>query len=130
MPKNPEKSAFSIVSNQVPTGSPPPWPLGLHGLALWNRVMAEYGIRDTGGLEILAQACAAEDRAEALAEAIARDGAIVYGRGMVPRAHPAVKDELACRAFIVRSLERLGLNIESVNAGPGRPATPSGWTGE
>jgi hypothetical protein len=35
----------------------------------------------------------------------------------------------ACRAFINRSLERLGLNVEAVKAGPGRPATSMGWTG-
>jgi hypothetical protein len=79
---------------------------------------------------ILAQLCAALDRAESLKEAIERDGAVVYSRAGVPKTHPAVKDELGCRAFITRSLERLGLNVEAVKPGPGRPATSMGWTGD
>jgi hypothetical protein len=120
---------FSIVPPEPTAGLPPPRPLGTQGMALWTKVMAEYGIRDTGGCELLAQACQALDRAEALAAVIARDGEVVYSRTGIPKAHPAVKDELACRAFIVRTLERLGLNVEGVK-GPGRPASPMGWVGE
>jgi len=56
------------------TVSSPPRQLGEHGLALWNSVMAEYRIEDRGGIELLAQACTALDRAESLAQAVARDG--------------------------------------------------------
>jgi len=80
-------------------------------------------IHDTGGIELLAQACAAEDRAENLADAIARDGEVIHSRTGVPKTHPAVKDELACRAFIVKTLERLGLNVEAIKQ-PGRPPKP------
>jgi hypothetical protein len=65
----------------------------------WNRVVGVYRIEDVGGIELLAQACAGEDRAEMLAEAIERDGAVVYSRSGVPRTHPAIKDEITCRAF-------------------------------
>jgi hypothetical protein len=41
---------------------------------LWDEIQAAYGITDRGGVELLAQACAACDRAEALAAAIATDG--------------------------------------------------------
>jgi hypothetical protein len=128
MPKSPENRPFSIVPPE-PVGSPPPRPLGRHGQALWNAVMGEYGIKDTGGIELLAQACGAVDVIEMLGEAIARDGAIVYSRAG-PKAHPAVKDQIAARAFVVRTLERLGLNVEAVKPGPGRPATSMGWTGQ
>jgi hypothetical protein len=91
-------------------------------------VQREYAIADVGGRELLAQACAAEDRAESLAAAIARDGDVIYSRTGVPRTHPAVKDELACRAFVVRTLERLGISIEAVKP-PGRPPSGGlGWT--
>jgi hypothetical protein len=90
--------------------------------------MREYGITDRGGIELLAQACGAVDRIEALREAIDRDGEVVIVRG-VPRAHPGLRDELAARAFVVRTLERLGLNVEAVKAGPGRPPRAYGWTG-
>ena len=125
MAKVPEKPSFSIVAGDT-AGPSPPRPLGQHGAALWQRVQREYRIEDVGGCELLAQACAAEDTAESLAEAIARDGHVIHSRTGVPRTHPAVKDELACRAFVVRTLERLGLNVEAVKP-PGRP--PGGGLG-
>jgi|SRR5215469_15135591 len=90
--------------------------------------VSEYAIHDVGGIELLAQACAAEDTAESLAAAIARDGHVIYSRTGVPRSHPRVKDELACRAFVVRTLKRLGISIEAVKP-PGRPPGGGlGWT--
>ena len=125
MAKTPEKPPLSLVASETAVISPPR-PLGPHGASLWQRVMREYGIADTGGIELLCQACQALDRAENLADAIARDGATIYSRTGVPRSHPSIKDELACRAFVVRTLERLGISIEAVKP-PGRP--PSGGLG-
>jgi hypothetical protein len=122
MPKPPDKPPLSLVASET-IGISPPRPLGPHGASLWQRVMREYGISDTGGIELLAQACQALDRAEALADAIARDGATIYSRTGVPKTHPACKDELACRAFVVKTLERLGLNVEAISK-PGRPTKP------
>jgi len=53
-----------------------------------------------------------------LAEAIARDGAVVYSRTGVPKSHPAVKDELAARALVIRTLERLGITTEAIRPTP------------
>jgi hypothetical protein len=125
MAKTPEKTQFSLVTSETSV-PPPPRPLGPHGMALWDAVQREYGIRDRGGIELLAQACGALDLVEALDEAIARDGPIVYGRAG-PKAHPAVKDQIAGRAFVVRTLERLGLNIEAVKP-VGRPPGFASWT--
>jgi hypothetical protein len=86
--------------------------------------MREYAIRDRGGIEILAQLCAAQDRVESLRAAIDQDGETVHTK-TGPRAHPALRDELQLRAFICRSLERLGLNIEPIRS-PGRPPK-LGW---
>jgi hypothetical protein len=130
MPNTPAKPAFSIVSPETTGRAPgrdPPRPLGEPGRALWDRVQGEYGIEDIGGIELLAAACSTLDRAEELSAIIADDGAVIRSDSGVPRAHPAVKDELACRAFVVRTLERLGLNIEAVKP-VGRPPRPSGWT--
>jgi hypothetical protein len=118
---NPPLSLVSPDANRIA----PPRPLDSHGAALWDRVMAAYSITDEGGIELLAQACAALDRAEALREAIDRDGEVIRARSG-PKVHPACKDELACRAFVVRTLERLGLNVEAVKS-PGRPTNPHGW---
>ena len=127
MPKTPEKPPFSIVSGET-VGISPPRPLGSHGAALWDRVQREYAITDCGGVELLCQACQALDRAEALAEAIARDGAVVYNRAGAPRSHPSIRDELQLRAFIVKTIEKLGINFESIKP-VGRPSAAIGWTG-
>jgi hypothetical protein len=60
-----------------------------------------------------------------LAARIANDGEIIYLRN-VPKAHPAIKDELALRAFVARTLQRLGLTGNHVRP-VGRP--PSGGIG-
>jgi hypothetical protein len=88
--------------------------------------MAEYAISDTGGIELLAQAGAALDRVETLSARIAEDGEVVYGKAG-PRAHPALRDELAGRAFIVRTLQKLGLNFEAIKP-LGRPNAAIGVT--
>ena len=124
MPKPPGKPPLSIVANETTTISPPR-PLGTHGRALWDRVQREYHIDDVGGVEILAQICAAEDRVEALREQINADGPLIRTRNGV-KANPLLRDETALRAFIVRTVERLGLNVEAVKP-PGRP--PGGGLG-
>ena len=107
------------------TGISPPRPLGQHGLALWNGVQSAYRIDDIGGIQLLTLAAQALDRVEALAERISADGEVVHTRAG-PKAHPALRDELAGRAFIARTLERLGLNVETIKP-LGRPS--KGWRG-
>jgi hypothetical protein len=103
------------------TGSQPSRPLGVHGRALWGKVTAEYDISDAAGVEMLTQACQAVDLAEALSARIAEDGEIVRTPTGI-KSHPAIKDGLTARAFVVRTLQKLGLNFEPLRAGPGRPA--------
>ena len=128
MAKTPANPSFSVIP---PRSIEPPRPLGAHGKRLWEEIQREYAIVDTGGVEVLAQLCAALDRAEQLAEAIGRDGALIPsgkdGAGPL-KAHPGCREELACRSFVVRSLERLGLNVPVTPArGPGRPPKRYGW---
>jgi hypothetical protein len=130
MAKTDAKPAISVVSAATLQGNEPPRPLGTHGLALWQAIQAEYRIQDSGGCEILAQLCASADRAEQLAEAIDRDGVLIPANkdGTGLKAHPAVREELACRSFVVRSLERLGISISVVpTRPPGRPPKSYGW---
>jgi hypothetical protein len=119
-----KKPPLTVVETRS-TAVQPPRRLGKHGMALWRDVMDEYRITDRGGIEILAQICAAADRAEALAECIAEDGECVRGKSGI-KAHPALREEISCRAFVVRGLERLGLNVEVVKAA-GRPGKFSSW---
>jgi hypothetical protein len=119
MPKPADRPPLTLL-DPASIGISPPRPLGQHGLALWNSVQTAYQIDDIGGRELLAQACAAADRVEALAERISVDGEVIHTRNG-PKAHPALRDELAGRAFIVRTLERLGLNVETIKP-MGRPS--------
>jgi hypothetical protein len=93
---------------------------------LWRRVQREYAIRDSGGLELLYQICAARDRLAELDAAISDSGVLVQTRTGL-KGNPALRDELACRAFIARSLARLGVTSEPLHS-PGRPATGLGIT--
>ena len=120
-----KKQPLTVVGSTT-TLPQPPIKLDDHGARLWRSVMGEYAITDIGGIELLTQACLSLDRASELAARIAHDGAVIYPKG-VPRAHPAVKDELACRAFVVRTLQKLGLNVEQVKQ-PGRPSSGVGIT--
>jgi hypothetical protein len=126
MAKSPGNPPLTLI-NPAPTGGiSPPRQLGQHGLALWNSIQIAYRIDDVGGIELLAQACAAADRVEALAARISADGEVIPTQAG-PKAHPALRDELHGRAFIVRTLERLGLNVEAIKP-VGRPSR-SGWRG-
>jgi hypothetical protein len=122
-----KKPSLSVVAPGA-NGIAPPRPLGRHGAALWDRVMRAYRIEDEGGIELLALACQSLDRAEALREAIDRDGEVILNSKGESRVHPGIKDELANRALVARLLERLGLNVEAVKS-PGRPPPQRGWSG-
>ena len=107
---------------------PPPDPIetpdGLEaagaGQALWAEVQRQYRIDDIGGYETLRQICCAVDMIARLRQRIDADGAIIEGpNGM--REHPGLKMELQYRSFVVRGLARLGLSIEPLRSGPGRP---------
>jgi hypothetical protein len=118
MTKTPSRPPFTLIAPSA-TINEPPRKLGEHGRVFWDAVMSEYRIDDCGGTELLFQICAAVDRVEALAERISADGEVVHTRSG-PRAHPALRDELAGRAFIARSLARLGITVETVKP-IGRP---------
>jgi hypothetical protein len=89
MAKKPKPSLQLVRSDEASTGTQPRRDVGVHGRKLWDDVMREYAIEDSGGLEMLAQACQALDRAEALREEIDRDGAVIRARGMA-KDHPAL----------------------------------------
>jgi hypothetical protein len=106
----PHMAKLKLVKPSPATWAAPSRTLGKHGRSLWDRVMIDYEISDIGGLEMLMQACAALDRAEALRIEIDRDGEVIRVRGTV-KDHPALKHELANRAFVVRTLARLGSQL-------------------
>jgi hypothetical protein len=97
----------------------PPGDLGPTGVELWRSIQEQYQIGDSGGLAMLKLACASADRAERCRAQSDEEGEVVRGRTGI-RDHPLLKHELAARSFTVRTLQRLGLDVEPV--GPrGRP---------
>jgi hypothetical protein len=118
MPRKPKLAL--IPAQPEPEGLPPPDGLGATGTALWRKITTLYAFDDPGSVETLFQACAAADRAEACREAIESDGVLIRTKAGV-RDHPLIKHELAARAFTVRSLARLGLDLEPVRDRVGRP---------
>ena len=107
------------------TSIKPPRKLGEAGLFLWDFIQSEYRIDDHGGIELLMQCCECSDRIVRLGERITADGEIIETKAG-PKVHPAIKEELAGRQFICRTLERLGLNLEAIKP-EGRPSTA--WKG-
>jgi hypothetical protein len=122
-----KKPQISLVGTAPATGPQPPRPLDKYGRSLWSRVLSEYEITDASGVEYLTQACEGLDLIGELREQIARDGAVVLVRG-VPKAHPALRDLLAAKAFVTRTLGRLNLDTEAIKP-IGRPAGRGGWRG-
>jgi hypothetical protein len=111
-----------------PGSHEPPGELGAVGLSLWRDIVANYEFSDRASYETLFQASCAADRAAKLRAQIDADGEVLWIKGVV-RDHPALKHEIANRSFVVRTLARLGLDLEPLRSGPGRPAGGIGWTG-
>jgi hypothetical protein len=100
----------------------PPGKLGRTGAKLWRDIVSVYEFDSAASYQTLYEACAAADRAQQLRERIDRDGVVLTTATGVLKDHPALRHELASRAFVVRSLARLGLDLEPVRPQPGRPA--------
>src|SRR5262245_54149155 len=100
---------------------PPPSDFGQAGRDLWANIHGDYNIDDAGGIEMLKQACLAADRAARCREQINQDGEIIQTRAGGAKEHPLLRAELAAMAFIVRTLQRLGLNVEPLRPTVGRP---------
>jgi hypothetical protein len=118
---------LSIVPAPGAVTADPPANLGPAGTNLWRSILSQYDIRDSGGLALLEQAAFANDRAQRLRVEIDAAGEILHTRNG-PREHPGLKAELASRAFVARTLCKLGLNVEPLRPSVGRP--PSSWRSE
>ena len=112
-----------IDSASKPDSLAPTPGLGEAGAKLWHAIHADYVIDDAGGLAMLQQICAAADRVAEYAVTIARDGPTIRTKAGL-KDHPLLRHELAAQSFIVRSLHRLGLDIEPARHEIGRPAGP------
>ena len=100
-----EKPTLSVVNaNAV---KPPPR-LGADGQALWNRLACAYDFSDECGRELLAQICEAARTIRNLSDEIEDNGALLRSRNGAFKRNRVHRDMLAARAFIVRTMLRLG----------------------
>jgi hypothetical protein len=102
---------LAVVPERRPTSPQPPRKLGEPGLTLWTSIQREYRITDVGGIELLLQCCHAVDRMKELTDQIDADGPTIRSKAGL-RSHPLLKEELAIRGFVVRTLARLGISEE------------------
>jgi len=112
MPKPPKKPNLAIVDSSPLNPLAPPATLGAAGAKLWSSIQADFRIDDAGGREMLQQICGAADTVADCDAIIAADGRLIRTKNGVLKEHPLLKAQLAARSFIVRSLHRLGLDIE------------------
>jgi hypothetical protein len=126
LPPRTDKPPLAIIDAPAAEPPTPPRTLGPAGQDLWTRVQAEFVIDDVGGVELLAQCCEAADLVQELSECIAREGKTLQTKTGL-RAHPALRDMLSARAFVVTTLRRLGVIDERI-ARMGRPSGPH-WRG-
>jgi hypothetical protein len=122
-----ENERLKVIPGPRPTTAAPPATLGQPGTNLWRSIMSEYALRDSGGLTMLEQACIGIDRAAEAADTVAREGITIKTPSGL-KEHPAAKTELMYRSFVVRTLAKLGLDVEPVRA-KGRPTTAASWKG-
>ena len=120
-----KKSRLTLVDQSDVTSLSPPATLDETGRKLWQSIMSEYRIEDSGGREMLKQICEAADSVAEFSAIIARDGPVVRTKAG-PKDHPLVKHALAARSFVVRSLHRLGLDVEPIGR-IGRPTLHEQW---
>ena len=89
---------------------------------LWDMVLEAHDVDDVASRDAVWLACEQLDRAEALAREIKKDGCVLRSKtSSMVRDHPAIKHELACRAFVCKQLRELGLTRADVRRGSGRP---------
>jgi hypothetical protein len=115
-----KKPVLTVIRSDGKPASTPPI-LGKSGAKLWQSIQSEYRIDDAGGRAILLQICLTLDRADECAEALDGDGVMIRTKSGGLRDHPLLKLELASRSFVVKSLHKLGLDIEPSRATTGRP---------
>jgi len=100
---------------------PVPAHLDSVGAELWRQITSEFQWDDGATYQILEQACFARQRAERCRRFVDDQGEMLVVKGIL-RSHPLLRDEIANRALCARLLGRLGLDLEPLRSGPGRPS--------
>lgn len=98
----------------------PPDHLGEAGRELWIGVQRDFGITDSAGLALLAEACVALDRAGEARKILAKDGLKARDRYGQDRAHPMVDVERRAQSTMMAALRALNLDVTPTRPLPGR----------
>jgi len=111
-PKGPRKSELAG------TGRPE---LSAEAETLKEKILAEFDVSDAAGLSILDEALAAFDLCRACEAEIAEQGMTTTDRFYQKKAHPLLSTLRDARSQFLGALKQLGLDLEPVRSGPGRP---------
>jgi P27 family predicted phage terminase small subunit len=105
------------MKNSPPT---PPKHLSAEAQAWWRRLTEQWDLDDPS-LLILEGALEAFDRMRAAQAIIAKEGVTCKDRFKQIKQHPATLVERDAKATLLRGIKALGLDLEPINPGPGRP---------
>lgn len=108
----------SKLVNRLP---PPPRGLSKEAKATWTCYVEAYDL-DPPALLLLAQACTWHDAELAAKDEIKKDGATVLDRFGQKQQHPACRRQRDAAGMYLKIIRQLGLDLEPLNDGPGRPA--------
>lgn len=110
----------SVTKKPAPSLPPPPEHLSEEAAGWWNRFVSGWDM-DEAALLILEGALEAFDRMREAQRVIAVESITVKDRFGQVKQHPATLVERDSRAALLRGLKSLGLDLEPINNGPGRP---------
>jgi P27 family predicted phage terminase small subunit len=86
----------------------------------WERIVSRWDL-DDAALLILEGALEAFDRMRQAQAVLDEEGVIALDRFGKPKQHPATLVERDAKNALLRGIKALGLDLEPVNPGPGRP---------
>jgi P27 family predicted phage terminase small subunit len=87
----------------------------------WKKLTEDYDIVDEAGFLLLQTGLEAFDRMRGAQDVIRREGLQVADRFGQMKAHPLLTVERDSRAQMLMALKALNLDLEPLNAAPGRP---------
>jgi P27 family predicted phage terminase small subunit len=99
----------------------PPTHLRQDGKKLWRTVVSDYKL-PPDALALLALACEAADRCGDCRRYVDEHGVAFTDKFGKPKMRPEAIAERDARAAVARILRQLGLDLEPIRPGPGRPA--------
>jgi P27 family predicted phage terminase small subunit len=98
----------------------PPEHLSEEAASWWTRIVSRWDL-DDAALLVLEGAMESFDRMREAQKVIAAEGITIPDRFGKPKQHPATLVERDAKGALLRGIKSLGLELEPLNPGPGRP---------